>query len=183
MLPHCCSLLSDSLSFSLHLFLFALLALNLKALTNRETFPTVNKHANKSTRGALGERERERDSQFIFKVLRRIPIVRFFCPFFISNVGFGRAQAYSPLQEKRSIQFITLPGKRVTENGNVHAPKWEKRLMTDEKLTSQWTRIYDRTLYIVNVIFVEFNSWITEIGTKHEFIFCCSSLSRIRLHD
>lgn len=50
MLPHCCSLLS----VSLHLPLLALLALNLKALTNRETFPTVNKHANKSTRGALG---------------------------------------------------------------------------------------------------------------------------------
>lgn len=29
-------------------------ALNLKALTNRETFPTVNKHANKSTRDDLG---------------------------------------------------------------------------------------------------------------------------------
>lgn len=28
-------------------------ALNLKALTNRETFPTVNKHANKSTRDGL----------------------------------------------------------------------------------------------------------------------------------
>lgn len=51
MLPRCCSLLS----VSLYLFLLALfLALNLKALTNRETFPTVNKHANKSTRGALG---------------------------------------------------------------------------------------------------------------------------------
>lgn len=30
------------------------LTLNLKALTNRETFPTVNKHANKSTRDAHG---------------------------------------------------------------------------------------------------------------------------------
>lgn len=47
MLLHCCPLLSVSLNLSL-------LALNLKALTNHETFPTVNKHANKSTRDALG---------------------------------------------------------------------------------------------------------------------------------
>jgi len=52
MLPHCCSRLF--LSLSLYLFLLALLVLNLKALTNRKTFPTVNKHANKSTQGALG---------------------------------------------------------------------------------------------------------------------------------
>lgn len=49
MLPHC-----SLLSVSLNLSLLALLALNLKALTNRKTFPTVNKHANKSTRGTLG---------------------------------------------------------------------------------------------------------------------------------
>lgn len=40
------------------------LTLNLKALTNRKTFPTVNKHVNKSTRDAP-------DSRFIFKVPRR----------------------------------------------------------------------------------------------------------------
>ena len=38
---------------------------NLKVLTNRETFPTVNKHENKSMRDASA-------SGFIFKVPRRI---------------------------------------------------------------------------------------------------------------
>ena len=71
----------------------AFFTLNLKALTNRKTFPTMNKHVNKSTRDAP-------DSRFIFKVPRRIPIVvcvsfppSFYFSPFISNAPFTSACA------------------------------------------------------------------------------------------
>lgn len=84
------------------------LTLNLKALTNRKTFPTVNKHVNKSTRDAP-------DSRFIFKVPRRrgylyrrllflLPLPLSLFPF-ISNAPFTytSARPCTTLKKQRSM--------------------------------------------------------------------------------
>lgn len=87
------------------------LTLNLKALTNRKTFPTVNKHVNKSTRDAP-------DSRFIFKVPRRrgylyrrllflLPLPLSLFPF-ISNAPFTytSARPCTTLKKKRATIYV-----------------------------------------------------------------------------
>lgn len=107
---------------SLHLWpLFSFpffLTLNLKALTNRKTFPTVNKHVNKSTRDAP-------DSRFIFKVPRRrgylyrrflfllsfFPLSLSLLPF-ISNAPFTytSARPCTTLKNQRATIYVVCRG-------------------------------------------------------------------------
>lgn len=129
-------------------------ALNLKALTNRETFLTVNKHANKSTRDDLGfsvyiqsfteDTYRRPTSLLLFLFLMPRATLNMY------TIVFAVA---------RSLRFIT----RFADRKSVSPPvPWES--MIDEKLTV----IYRKIEELSNLI-VDKNNLLSDVN--HEFIY------------
>lgn len=106
-------------------------ALNLKVLTNRETFPTVNKHANKSTRDGL--RFSVYIQSFTEDTYRRPTSLLLFL-FLMPRATLNMYSSWTIVfVVARSLRFITS----FTDREFVRAPeRWE---LTIEKLTTMYT--------------------------------------------